>query len=110
MEFNLEKMAQEVSRRALDETEYKGKTLREWVELLAYFDTWGCELCSGAKFVSGIAYSEKVKDGANGVQAVSFSDEGADCDFNYCPNCGKPLTDRARKELENKFFRGDRRP
>ena len=38
MEINLEKMAREVARRALDETEYKGKTLREWVELLAYFD------------------------------------------------------------------------
>lgn len=38
MEFNLEKMAQEVARQALDEIEYKGKTLREWVELLSYFD------------------------------------------------------------------------
>lgn len=39
MEINLEKMAQEVARRALDETEYKGKTLREWVEMINEFDS-----------------------------------------------------------------------
>ena len=66
------------------------------------FDSWGCELCRGAKFVSGIAYSEK-EESHNGVQAVSFSDEGADCDFEYCPYCGRPLTEKAKAELKNKL-------
>ena len=30
-EFNIEKMAKEVAEKALD-TEYKGKTIREWIE------------------------------------------------------------------------------
>ena len=62
-------------------------------------EAWGCELCKDAKFVSGIAYSEKQGDKDHAC-AVSFSDEGADCDFYYCPNCGKPLTPEAWDELE----------
>ena len=65
-------------------------------------EAWGCELCKDAKFVSGIAYSEKQVD-KDRACAVSFSDEGADCDFYYCPNCGKPLTPEAWAELEKRL-------
>ena len=33
-----EEMAQNVAEKALDEYEYKGKTLREWVEIIAAFE------------------------------------------------------------------------
>ena len=68
-------------------------------------EAWGCELCKDAKFVSGIAYSEKQVD-KDRACAVSFSDEGADCDFYYCPNCGKPLTPEAWAELEKRLGGG----
>lgn len=57
----------------------------------------GCEVCKGAKYVSGW------------VSAVAPIDSGHDCetraegDFDYCPVCGRPLTDEAWVELERRL-------
>ena len=40
MEFpTIEEFAKDVAEKALDEYEYKGKTLRQWVEIIAATDT-----------------------------------------------------------------------
>ena len=38
MEMNLEKMAIEVTEKVLDDLLYKGKTLREWIDLIIKFE------------------------------------------------------------------------
>lgn len=62
----------------------------------------GCELCNGARSVSGIAYSSGPVD-ENHDFSVSWSDDGCDCDFDHCPHCGRPLTPEAWEELRKRW-------
>lgn len=62
---------------------------REQVEKL-----WpGCGLCEGAKYVSGSASAVKPYDGQEEDEIETYVDE----DFDFCPGCGRPMTDGAVK-------------
>lgn len=56
-----------------------------------------CKLCGGAKYVYGHA-SAVVPSGDKGQ--IETEVEG---DFDYCPECGRPLTDEAWAELEKRL-------
>ena len=56
-----------------------------------------CGYCAGAKYVYGHA-SAVVPNGDKGQ--IEIEVEG---DFDYCPECGRPLTDEAWGELEKRL-------
>ena len=56
-----------------------------------------CEYCNGAKYVYGQA-SAVVPNGDKGQ--IEKEVEG---DFDYCPECGRPLTPEAWAELEKRL-------
>lgn len=55
-----------------------------------------CDVCSNAKHIVGLA--------------LAIMDDGSDhrvdtkmnCEYSFCPNCGRPLTDEAWAELERR--------
>lgn len=56
-----------------------------------------CDVCSNAKHIVGLA--------------LAIMDDGSDhrvdtkmnCEYSFCPNCGRPLTDEAWAELERRL-------
>lgn len=63
----------------------------------------GCLLCDGAKNVGGeniTAYLGRTEDGKTDIYAELDEFE---TDFDYCPICGKPLTEEAWAELERRI-------
>lgn len=60
----------------------------------------GCGLCKGAKNIYGsdiTAFCGTSEDGTANIYTECEQDE---MDFEYCPNCGRPLTEEAWAELE----------
>lgn len=63
----------------------------------------GCELCKGAKYLTCTLYSEKPY--RDGILVTEIRDEdGGAADIEYCPVCGRPLTDESLKKLADKIF------
>ena len=58
-----------------------------------------CGYCNGAKYIYGHA-SAVVPNGYK--RQIEKETEG---DFDYCPKCGRPLTDEAWNELEERLRR-----
>lgn len=83
-EFDLDKMADRVAEKALDEFTYNGKTIREWVEIIVAQDLLAItelekiktELQSpeeiGFDFFDGLDYAERVID--NRIAALKGDD------------------------------------
>lgn len=64
-------------------------------------EAWGpCECCTGAKYVYGHA-SAVVPNGERGQIETEV-----DGDFDYCPECGRPLTEEAWAKLEKRIGDG----
>lgn len=62
----------------------------------------GCELCKGVKYLSCTLYSEKpYKDGI--LSTEIRDDDGGAADIEYCPVCGRPLTDESLMKLAEKI-------
>lgn len=83
----------------LKEKDY-GKTWIAYAYPPAHIDreAWKpCEYCNGAKYVYGQA-SAVVPNGDKGQ--IEKEVEG---DFDYCPECGRPLTPEAWAELEKRL-------
>ena len=49
----------------------------------------GCEVCKGAKYVTGSVSAVAPYDDQHEIET------DAEGDFDFCPNCGRPLTDEA---------------
>ena len=49
----------------------------------------GCEVCKGAKYVTGSVSAVAPHDDQHEIET------DAEGDFDFCPNCGRPLTDEA---------------
>ena len=49
----------------------------------------GCEVCKGAKYVTGSVSAVAPYDDQHETETY------AEGDFDFCPNCGRPLTDEA---------------
>lgn len=67
----------------------------------------GCVLCDGAKIVYGenvAAYLGRTEDGEH--EAYAYASE-CEMDFDYCPICGKPITEEAWAELERRIGGND---
>lgn len=62
----------------------------------------GCELCKGAKYLSCTLCSEKPYRGGILVTEIRDDDGGA-VDIEYCPVCGRPLTDESLMKLAEKL-------
>ena len=83
-EFDLDKMADRVAEKALDEFTYNGKTIREWIEIIVAQDLLAItelekiktELQSpeeiGFDFFDGLDYAERVID--NRIAALKGDD------------------------------------
>lgn len=79
---------------------YYGKTYKAYDYPPAHIDqeAWEpCEYCNGAKYVYGQA-SAVVPNGDKGQ-----IEKEIDGDFDYCPECGRPLTPEAWAMLENRL-------
>ena len=77
-----------------------GKTWLAYAYPPAHIDreAWEpCGLCNGAKYVYGHA-SAVVPNGDNGQ--IEKEIEG---DFDYCPECGRPLTEKGWEDLEKRL-------
>lgn len=62
----------------------------------------GCELCKDAKYLSCTLYSEKpYRDGI--LVTEIRDDDGGAADIEYCPVCGRPLTDESLMKLAEKI-------
>lgn len=62
----------------------------------------GCELCKGAKYLSCTLHSEKpYRDGI--LVTEIRDDDGGAADIEYCPVCGRPLTDESLMKLAEKI-------
>lgn len=62
----------------------------------------GCELCKDAKYLSCTLYSEKpYRDGI--LVTEIRDDDGGAADIEYCPVCGRPLTDESLMKLAEKL-------
>lgn len=57
-----------------------------------------CEVCRGAEFIYGFA------DATTRYDWGTFSEQKVDGYFKHCPECGRPLTDEAWKELEKRLM------
>lgn len=106
-----EEMARDVAEKALDEYEYNGKTLREWVEIIAATDI-NVGTKDGADCISRQAACEYchedsdgyvmpleknchafIRYGMNGWE-LSLKAKGwhGSAKIKYCPICGRSLT------------------
>lgn len=62
----------------------------------------GCELCKGAKYLSCTLHSEKPY--RDGILVTEIRDDGGGAaDIEYCPVCGRPLTDESLMKLAEKI-------
>lgn len=62
----------------------------------------GCEFCKDAKYLSCTLCSEKpYRDGI--LVTEIRDDDGGATDIEYCPICGRPLTDESLMKLAEKL-------
>lgn len=82
-----EQMAKDIAEKALDEYQINGKTLREWITIIAEQEP-KTVLYSG----DGYADGEMVYDMAE-CPSCGYSYEYGDKDWKepFCPHCGQPL-------------------
>ena len=94
-EFNIEKMAKEIAEKALD-TEYKGKTIREWIEQIV-------------KEQGGGHSEEEWKAVVQNVEYLKFEAQLIPTGFFYVAECNRMLrqyeqgdrTDELYEEMRN---------
>lgn len=58
LEINLDEMAKDIARRALDEATYEGKTLREWIDLIKAYSEAKDDLISKSALVETLSQIE----------------------------------------------------
>ena len=88
MEMNLEKMVIEIAEKILDDLLYKGKTLREWINLLIKFEK-EYEILPMGKYpasISGCNMEEDVKQIKKSCSNCKFHD-GEFCDVPIKEGC-----------------------
>jgi len=86
-EFNIEKMARNISKRALEQ-EYNGKPIREWIDEIVKRTTPRPVIFE----CTGYADGAPVYDYAN-CPSCGYSYEEGDKDWgkHFCPRCGQAL-------------------
>lgn len=91
-ELFVEKLVKEIAEKALDEYEYKGKTIRELADLLINGDA--VEVVHGHWYVSEYEYlncsvcGEEMYTGCNSTKEAQLLKEHWK---KFCPNCGAKM-------------------
>lgn len=66
----------------------------------------GCRLCKGAKSIYGCDITAFCGTNEDGTANIYTDCEQDEMDFDYCPNCGRPLTEEAWAEMERRINGG----
>lgn len=86
-ELFVEKLVKEIAEKALDEYEYKGKTIRELADLLINGDA--VEVVHGRWKKANNRPKSYIRVCTVCGKEAYFCGEG--CSYKYCPNCGAKM-------------------
>lgn len=86
-ELFVEKLVKEIAEKALDEYKYKGKTIREWADLLINGDA--VEVVHGRWEKANNRPKSYIRVCTVCGKEAYFCGEG--CSYKYCPNCGSKM-------------------
>ena len=94
-ELFVEKLVKEIAEKALDEYEYKGKTIRELADLLINGDA--VEVVHGRWKKANNRPKSYIRVCTVCGKEAYFCGEG--CSYKYCPNCGAKMDGKINEDM-----------